>query len=367
MIAIRSRFRIVTPATCFSPLPSNALLANIRKIEETSVPNRRRRKLSTAMSAVAALAVASPFAAVAVAELTGSTPAPQQHEFTPAAVVTDLPNEIISAISQGLAQFGINVPPLPTGLSPAGAQPVSTSPILTTPSALTPLGTPALGSTTPSTGVGTLTPALATPPLSGDALTNPALTPALTAPAGTPILATPSADTTGLTNPAAGTPILATPSLGAPDPALTAPGALPTLSPSLGLPSEQPISTPIGLDPMAGSYPILGGDPSLAIPTAPVANTGVIGDLSSLAQQLGAGQAIDLIKGIVMPSIMSAIQQATPAAPAAAAATAASATAPVVVGAAEAVPAVAAAEAASTVEAAEAAPAIEAAATVPAE
>ena len=38
-------------------------------IEETSVPNRRRRRLSTAMSAVAALAVASPAAVVAVSDL----------------------------------------------------------------------------------------------------------------------------------------------------------------------------------------------------------------------------------------------------------------------------------------------------------
>ena len=38
-------------------------------IEETSVPNRRRRRLSTAMSAVAALAVASPVAVVAISEL----------------------------------------------------------------------------------------------------------------------------------------------------------------------------------------------------------------------------------------------------------------------------------------------------------
>ena len=45
-------------------------------IEETSVPNRRRRKLSTAMSAVAALAVASPFALVAVSELTATHPHP---------------------------------------------------------------------------------------------------------------------------------------------------------------------------------------------------------------------------------------------------------------------------------------------------
>ena len=95
------------------------------------MPNRRRRKLSTAMSAVAALAVTSPFAVIAVSEL--SAPAPQHHEFVQAAVITDLPNELISALSQGLSQFGINLPPLPTGLSPSGAQPISAGPALTAP------------------------------------------------------------------------------------------------------------------------------------------------------------------------------------------------------------------------------------------
>ena len=83
------------------------------------MPNRRRRKLSTAMSAVAALAVASPFAVVGVMELTaGPQPAPEHRDFVQAAVVTDLPNELLSALQQGLSQFGINLPPLPTGLSP---------------------------------------------------------------------------------------------------------------------------------------------------------------------------------------------------------------------------------------------------------
>ena len=66
------------------------------------------------------------------------TPAPQHREFTQAALVTDLPNELISALSQGLSQFGINLPPLPTGLSPAGAQPISAGPALTTPGARRP-------------------------------------------------------------------------------------------------------------------------------------------------------------------------------------------------------------------------------------
>ena len=51
---------------------------------------------------------------------------------------------------------------------------------------------------------------------------------------------------------------------------------------------------------------------------------GLLGDLTSAANQLGAGQAIDLLKGMVMPAIMAAIKPAgAPAADAAAAATAA--------------------------------------------
>jgi hypothetical protein len=83
------------------------------------------------------------------------------------------------------------------------------------------------------------------------------------------------------------------------------------------VPSEQPISAPIGLDPMAGTYPIL-GDPSLGLGTPAPASGGIVSDLSSAAQQLGAGQAIDLLKGVLMPSIMGAIQSAAPAAAAAA-------------------------------------------------
>ena len=81
------------------------------------MPNRRRRRLSTAMSAVAALAVASPAAIVAVSDLSASTEPPTQHrQFVQAAMITDLPNELMSALSQGLSQFGINLPPLPTSL-----------------------------------------------------------------------------------------------------------------------------------------------------------------------------------------------------------------------------------------------------------
>ena len=73
------------------------------------MPNRRRRRLSTATSAVAALAVVSPFAITAITDLT--KPAPQPREFRQAAMITDLPNELMSALSQGLSQFGINLPP----------------------------------------------------------------------------------------------------------------------------------------------------------------------------------------------------------------------------------------------------------------
>ena len=99
------------------------------------------------------------------------------------------------------------------------------------------------------------------------------------------------------------------------DPALaTAP-----ISNAAGLPApgEVPISAPIGLDPGAGTYPILGGDPGLGLGSpcrrrAPVA-VACFGDLSSAAQQLGAGQAIDLLKGVVMPMITSAMKPAAAA------------------------------------------------------
>ena len=63
---------------------------------------------------------------------------------------------------------------------------------------------------------------------------------------------------------------------------------------------------------MAGTYPIL-GDPSLAAPVS-TGGGGLVSDLSSAAQQLGVGQVVDLLKGVVMPSIMSAAQSAVPAA-----------------------------------------------------
>jgi hypothetical protein len=279
-------------------------------LKETPVPNRRRRKISTAMSAVGAVAVASPFAVIGVIALS-SHPAPEQREFTRAAVVTDLPNEILSALQQGLSQFGINLPPLPTGLSPAGAQPVQSGPLapaLTTPSLTSPSLT-APGLTTP----GLTTPGLTTPGLTTPGLTTPGLTtPGLTTPgaaAAVPSLTDPGLTTPGLATPGLATPGLTTPQIGA-DPALTAPS-----TGILGLPTEQPISAPLG--PVAGTYPIL-GDPSLGLPAAPAASTGIIGDLSSAANQLGVGQAIDLLKGVVMPGITQAMQGAAASAASAA-------------------------------------------------
>lgn len=124
------------------------------------MPNRRRRRLSTALSTVAALAVAGPVAVVAASQLTGPSQEPQHREFRQAATITDLPGELINALSQGLSQFGINLPPLPTGLlTGTGAS---------SPTTLSPgLGATGLG----GTGLGT--PSLTDPGLANPALTSP--------------------------------------------------------------------------------------------------------------------------------------------------------------------------------------------------
>jgi hypothetical protein len=260
------------------------------------------------MSAVAALAVASP---VAVAALSGAPSteqaAPQHREFVQAALVTDLPNELLSALSQGLSQFGINLPPMPTGLLTGTSTPAATT--LTAPG-LTGPGLPSTGLTAPGlTAPGLTAPGLTAPGAATPGLTNPALTlPAATATA-------PGLTDTALTNPA----------LTLTNPALTPSGAVSGLTTPVGATGlgvgEVPIADPIGLD-TAGTYPILGGaDPSLGLPAAagPASGGGgLLGDLSSAAQTLGADQAIDLLKGMVMPAIMGAIQSG--AAPAAAAA-----------------------------------------------
>lgn len=113
------------------------------------MPNRRRRRLSTALSSVAALAVASPFAIALATNMTqAAAPAPSQQEFVQAAIVSDLPGEVMGAVQQMTSQFGVQIPGL-SGLnipglgggglgSLGGANPALTSPGgLTTPGGLT--------------------------------------------------------------------------------------------------------------------------------------------------------------------------------------------------------------------------------------
>jgi hypothetical protein len=302
------------------------------------VPNRRRRRLSTATSAVAALAVVTPFAVSALSDMTN--PAPQPREFRQAAMTTDLPNELMSALSQGLSQFGINLPSMPGGLTGSGAGMPTT---LTAPGSLAPTGLPGAAPAATPGLTSPLTPGLATPPG-----VNPAA-----APAGMPPLNDPALSNTALLTPGApGTPAGLTPdpAATATNPALnpnltsplgTAPGGgglttpqVPGANPALATtpisnaanlpnPGEVPISAPIGLDPGTGGgmLPMLGGGDTLGS-TLPAANTGGggllgLGDLSNVAQQLGATQAIDLLKGVVMPMITSAMKPAAalPAAP----------------------------------------------------
>src|ERR1700736_4370115 len=224
------------------------------------------------MSAVAALAVASPFALTAVMEMTAGLtatdkPVPEHHDFVQAAMITDLPGEIMSALQSSLSQFGVVVPNIPSSIGGSSSMP--SSPALTSPRGLT---------TTPSS---------LTTPGGMQGLTAPGLT--------TPSVTTPGVTAPGLSLPAANL-----------NPALTSPtGLTPGLT---STPGEVPISAPIGLDPSAGTYPIL-GDPTVGMSSAP-ANNGLLGELSNVVQQLGASQAIDLLKGVVVPSIMQAIHSA---------------------------------------------------------
>src|ERR1700755_2044772 len=106
------------------------------------------------MSAVAALAVASPCAYILVYESTAGNKPPEHHEFKQAAVITDLPGELMGALTQGLSQFGINLPPVPALGGTSGASTGVTSPGLGSPSLGSPsLGTAGLG-TTGLTGTG---------------------------------------------------------------------------------------------------------------------------------------------------------------------------------------------------------------------
>ncbi len=271
------------------------------------------------MSAVAALAVASP---VAGAILSGApsteNAAPQEREFVQATLITDLPNELLGALSQGLSQFGINLPPLPMGVLTGSGAPSSTT---LTPPGLTSSGLTGTGLTAPGLTPPGLTPQSLTPPGLTSGLTPPGLTTSGATPPGlaTPGLTVPPVPATGspltdasVTNPALTNQGLTNPTLTSPVgalPGLTSPSTLPSTFPSTG---EVPIADPIG------TYPILGGDPSLAMPTTTDSGSGgLLGDLSSAAETLGAGQAIDLLKGMLMPMITGAIQSA--AAPAAAA------------------------------------------------
>ena len=258
------------------------------------MPNRRRRKLSTAMSAVAALAVASPCAYFLVYESTAGTKPTEHHEFKQAAVLTDLPGELMGALSQGLSQFGINLPPVPA-LSGAGA----TSPGLTSPGLTSPgLGSPSLGASA-LTSPGLTSPGLTSPGLTSPGLTSPGLTPAMT-------------PGTGLTTPSTAlTPTMPGAGVTTPNPALTSPaGISPDMGSPIAAPSEVPITDP-GAD---GTYPILGDPSGLGGgglgQTGPAASGGggLLNDLMQAANQLGAGQAIDLLKGLVMPAIMQSVQ-----------------------------------------------------------
>ncbi len=107
------------------------------------------------MSAVAAVAVASPFAVTAVTALTASPqPAPEKHDFVQAAMVTDLPGEIVSALQSSLSQFGIVVPNIPSGILRPSSTPASSS--LPSPGGLTAtpgtMAAPALGPHRDGTG-----------------------------------------------------------------------------------------------------------------------------------------------------------------------------------------------------------------------
>jgi hypothetical protein len=304
------------------------------------VPNRRRRKLSTAMSAVAALAVASPCAYFLVYESTTANKPPEHHEFKQAAVMSDLPGELIGALSQGLSQFGINLPPIPALSGNSGTTTGLTSPGLGTPG----LGTTGLGTTglpsmglpstglpstglpstglpstgLPSTGTTPGTPGLAT---TGALPTTPGALP--TTPGALPTTPGALPTTPGAlpTTPGAGmNPALSNPSL-------TNPAGITT---GLGGPgvatSEVPIgAAPAGLDPgpgADGTWPIL-GDPSTLGSGSPIGTGGLgglggggnggggggglVNDMMQAANQLGAGQAIDLLKGLVMPAIMQGV------------------------------------------------------------
>jgi hypothetical protein len=181
-----------------------------------------------------------------------------------------------------------------------GAPALATTPGLAAPGLTATTGLPATG-----TAPALLDPsgALTDTALANTALNNPVpnATPTALAAPGMPGVTTP-------TIPAAtAAPGLTTLPTGL-NPALTSPtGAVPRLTAAPG-------EVPIGPDPLAGTYPIL-GDPSLGgLPSGPAAapSGGLLSDLTNTVSQLGGSQAIDLLKGVVVPSIMQAIKGAAP-------------------------------------------------------
>jgi hypothetical protein len=204
-------------------------------------------------------------------ELSGdNTHAAQHREFVQADVVTDLPNEVMSALSQGLSQFGVQ---MPGGLGSAGAMPPTSAGLAS--SSLTGPGPTSANLTSPGLNAQLTAPNTGAPP-TDPALTNPALT----------------------------------------NPALSGPTSPGVTSPGVTTPSE----VPVGLDPgMDGSYPIY-GDPSMGGMGGMGGSGGIVSDVMSTANQMGLGQLMDLLKGAAMPSITQAMQGATqgaaaPAAP----------------------------------------------------
>src|SRR6202030_1483870 len=110
--------------------------------------------------AVAAGAVASPCAYFFVYESPADNKPAEHHEFKRAAVMSDLPGELMGALSQGLSQFGLHLPPVPAGSGPGASTAGLPSP-----------GVPSPGLTSPG---------LTSPGLTSPGLTSPGLSPGLT-------------------------------------------------------------------------------------------------------------------------------------------------------------------------------------------
>src|SRR6202012_4534273 len=155
-----------------------------------------------------------------------------------------------------LSQFGINLPPVPALSGGSGAT--------------------TTGLTSPGLGTGLGTTGLTSPGLS-----SPGLTPGLTSPSAL----APTTAGGGVASPAAGL-----------NPALTSPG----------------LTSPAGRlgGGAGGTYPILGDPPTPGggAPGGGGGSGGLVNDVMQAANQLGAGQAIDLLKGLVMPAIQQAAQ-----------------------------------------------------------